>query len=258
MKYIKMVWNDIRKGENIDLYLTVILAISLTILSLVGFASNSLLPPLTLAVLALLSIASLVNRHQTNTLFERLEKIIGSFDVFPNQIKTNEFLTSYLRSKNIHVKKARFIEYSSDNIRPVIQELLEDGTDVHLLMQHPDSAISDYQKNKILQKMQGTHFDFSSSSGSLTMDYYKDIASIRGRVFDNELICVGWYTYDRRDNEKNEPEVWGHNNPTIVIESTDKGFSDILGMFDTVFENLLKNSETFECVRQRYAITKKV
>ena len=134
----------------------------------------------------------------------------------------------------------------------MILELLESGTKIHLLLQHPDGTISTYQKTKILHQIQSKEHDFAGYSHLLTISYYKDLASIRGRLFGNELVCMGWYTYDRRVNKRGEPEVWGHTNPAVIIESTDKSFGIMQGMFETVFNNLFNNSETFETVKQKY------
>jgi hypothetical protein len=71
-KFLKFIWNDITSGENIDQYLTIIAAFGISILNLVGFASQNSVTSLTLAVVGLLAISSLVNRHRINNLFDRL------------------------------------------------------------------------------------------------------------------------------------------------------------------------------------------
>lgn len=71
MKILQQIWHDIRQGENIDLYLTVLIAVALAILNLFGI-TDYLIGPITLAVLALLSISSLVNRRRLEDILERL------------------------------------------------------------------------------------------------------------------------------------------------------------------------------------------
>ncbi len=63
-KFVEQVWNDIRRGENIDLYVTILVATTVAILSILGFAVDKYLVPLTLATLALIAFTSLGNRNQ--------------------------------------------------------------------------------------------------------------------------------------------------------------------------------------------------
>jgi hypothetical protein len=63
MKALERIWNDVRRGENIDLYLTVVAAFGLGLLNLLGVAPQTLVTPITMAVLGLLAITSLGNRH---------------------------------------------------------------------------------------------------------------------------------------------------------------------------------------------------
>lgn len=63
MKIFQRIWDDIRSGENIDLYITVVVAISLATLNILGFAPQTLIAPITLAVLALIAISNLGTRH---------------------------------------------------------------------------------------------------------------------------------------------------------------------------------------------------
>jgi hypothetical protein len=72
MIILERIWNDVRKGENIYLYLTIVIAIGLSILNLFGLAPDTMVASLTLAVLGLLAITSLVNRYQIE---EQLNKI---------------------------------------------------------------------------------------------------------------------------------------------------------------------------------------
>lgn len=71
MKFIIRIWNEIRRGESLDLYITIALAIVLVILNLINFIPVSWLPPLNVAILALLAIAVLENRHRLDTLLEQ-------------------------------------------------------------------------------------------------------------------------------------------------------------------------------------------
>jgi hypothetical protein len=64
MHFLQKVWSDIRRGENIDVYVTALLAVALAVMNVIGLADAKLIGPLTLAVLALLSVAILGSRHR--------------------------------------------------------------------------------------------------------------------------------------------------------------------------------------------------
>jgi len=70
VRLVKDIWHDIRHGENIDLYLTVIAAIVVSILGLLNVTNTDLIISLTLAVLALLAFASLQSRQQIAKILE--------------------------------------------------------------------------------------------------------------------------------------------------------------------------------------------
>ena len=72
MKLLRRIWQDFRQGENIDLYLTVIVSIVLAVLNIVNVVPPSWIAPLNLSVLALLSFAILGNRYRIETILERV------------------------------------------------------------------------------------------------------------------------------------------------------------------------------------------
>ncbi len=91
MKLLHRIWDNIRKGENIDQYLTIVAALTLTILNLLGLSFQSYLAPFTLAVLALLAINGLGNRYKMDEILERQSKSIEKFFVenFPSTYESD-------------------------------------------------------------------------------------------------------------------------------------------------------------------------
>jgi hypothetical protein len=91
MKLLQRIWDDVRSGENIDQYLTIVAAIALTILNLAGVSLQSQLAPFTLAVLALLAINGLGNRFKMEELLNAKTESLDSFftDEFPPSYKTD-------------------------------------------------------------------------------------------------------------------------------------------------------------------------
>ena len=64
MKTLTQAWSEIKQGENIDLYLMVGAAFLVGAISLFGVTSSTLTTSVTLALLGLLAIATLKNRHE--------------------------------------------------------------------------------------------------------------------------------------------------------------------------------------------------
>jgi hypothetical protein len=84
VRFLKRVWEDIRQGESIDVYVSVVLAIVLAILSVIDIVPADWIASVTLAVLALLAVAILGNRY-------KLEGIRNHHRVLPIQAATREF-----------------------------------------------------------------------------------------------------------------------------------------------------------------------
>lgn len=76
MKFVRRVGQDVRHGDNIDLYVAVVAAVGVAILNVVGAASQALVASVTLAVLAVLATAAVVSRH-------RLEESVRSLKSEP-------------------------------------------------------------------------------------------------------------------------------------------------------------------------------
>lgn len=168
--------------------------------------------------------------------------------IYPDQNTANEQLLKYLSRSGI--TEAKFIEYDSASVNPVIYELLKKGTNIELLLQHPENSISEYQKTKIIHKLRDMDMEFHNFKKQLKIFFYKDKAALRGRLLDNNCLCYGWYTYDRRINHEEE-QVWGHENPTCILFSKDESFKIMKEHFDKVYINLKNNSETSEALSAR-------
>jgi hypothetical protein len=80
IRILEYIWDDIKHGENIDLYITVAIAIPLAIFSTLGLAQLSWTAPLTLTVLALFAISLLVNRRKMEAIQQHNEKLLWEFE----------------------------------------------------------------------------------------------------------------------------------------------------------------------------------
>lgn len=61
-------WQEVRRGENLDIYLTTAAAIVLAVLNLIGVTPTDKLIPVLLAVLGILAVSNLVNRDRLDRL----------------------------------------------------------------------------------------------------------------------------------------------------------------------------------------------
>lgn len=74
MRFLDGVFADLRAGKNLEVYLTLVVALVLLILDIFGFASTEALAAGTLATLALLAFSTLKNREQMQRLAEAAEQ----------------------------------------------------------------------------------------------------------------------------------------------------------------------------------------
>jgi ABC-type uncharacterized transport system YnjBCD permease subunit len=86
MRLLSTIWDDLRQGENIDLYLTIIAALIISGLNVAGIAPATLLPAITLAVLALLAITNLVNRHKLDDALQKQSSAQFFIENYPSSV----------------------------------------------------------------------------------------------------------------------------------------------------------------------------
>lgn len=133
-KILRRIWNDVRQGQNIDLYLTVFAAFGLVALNLLGIKTTDQISSITLAVLGLLAISMLGSRY-------RLEEIAGSLENEQSLLKPRtEFLSFEERGQNVSeiviVGISLIIIYSHLSF---FEKKLQQGCKLRFLLLDPDS-----------------------------------------------------------------------------------------------------------------------
>lgn len=78
MKFLRRAIEEIKQGENIDLYLTVIAAFVVVGISIFGIATSNIISSVTLAILGLIAIATLKNRHEFGEAIQGLAELRGN------------------------------------------------------------------------------------------------------------------------------------------------------------------------------------
>lgn len=136
MQMLEKIWADIRKGENIDLYLTVVVSLGVAALSLVGANVTPFIAPLTLAVLGLLAISSLVNRQRLEALTQRQLQSIGSF--FANEYPA-DFKAQLASGKHVWLVGVTLSRTIKNNYID-LEEKLRQGHNIRVLVVNPVGA----------------------------------------------------------------------------------------------------------------------
>lgn len=166
MQTLSRFWNDIRNFENLDLYLTVVVAVGLSLLNLLGTASDEFIQPLTLAVLGLLALTSLVNRHRIDDLHQALT---GSptdlfLEEFPEDLKSNLESASELWLVGVSLHRTINFNYA------ILERKLREGHKLRVLVVHPEGP--------------GVEMAVSRNYAR------REVAVTSGRIRDNlQLLC---------------------------------------------------------------------
>jgi hypothetical protein len=75
MRFLRRAWDDIRSGQNLDIYITALLSLIVAILGVSGIVNQSVISAAVLAVLALLLSSLLVARYQNDKIQSVLSKL---------------------------------------------------------------------------------------------------------------------------------------------------------------------------------------
>ncbi|MCP4366616.1 MAG: hypothetical protein GY797_00665 [Deltaproteobacteria bacterium] len=140
MNTLKQILSDIRRGENIDLFVTIAVSIVVGIIGLLGFATDQIFP-LTLAVLALLAFTNLKSRYQVEQLINKFDETsaatISLDEVFQ---ETPPVLQDRLRKAKSIFHNGITLVGTSNALLNVFSNCLDNDGQVRLLMVDPEST----------------------------------------------------------------------------------------------------------------------
>lgn len=126
MHFVKRLWNDIQHGQNLDIYITALVALVIAVFGVVGIASQNLISAAILAVLALLLSSLLTARHQNDKLQATLLKL-EAVQSSTGQIMTTGDDISELLQLLRQSKQAYFWGTTFTTHIPLLQQDLERG-----------------------------------------------------------------------------------------------------------------------------------
>jgi hypothetical protein len=132
------------------------------------------------------------------------------------------------------------LEYSAASVAGIFKTIIECSRvqKVRLLVYDPRKA-SDVQERRIRTSLEDLHYTCADrASLDLQIRCYEDGPSLRGRLYGDRFIAIGWYTFERRPGVHSENRIWGGHNPVLVASCTDPHGVTLKEMFDRAFEYL--------------------
>lgn len=137
MKIMRRIWDDTRRGENIDLYVAVPVAVILAIFGAIGVAPMSMIASLTLVILALISTSLLANRYAVRELTARLGQNPSSF--FYSDLSERDFETDLAASTDLWLVGVSLTTIIRLHF-PLFESKLRAGHTIKALLVNPQSA----------------------------------------------------------------------------------------------------------------------
>lgn len=171
LKGLQRAWEDIRRGENIDLYLTILVAFTLGVLNLFGLPEAPLVSSITLLVLGLLVASMLGIRHRLESISHDLK---GSNQPFLKSRKEIPSLEERGQdaSEIVMVGISLLVLYTN---RAFFESKLQQGCRLRFLLLDPTSqALETYV---LLSGQKGTLRDIANTFDALERLKEKELSS---------------------------------------------------------------------------------
>lgn len=147
MKLLQRIWDDIRQGENIDMYLTIAGALILSAVSLAGIAVGEKIAGVTLAVLALLAINTLVNRHKLDKILEQQTGREWFFQEYPPSVNEDIENAKELWLVGYHLIRTMM------NRAATFEAKLARNEKIKILILDPESEVTQYANESLYYPM---------------------------------------------------------------------------------------------------------
>lgn len=123
---LKKIWQDIRTGRNLDVFITMLIAVIVAILGVIGVTDQSIISSAILATLALLSVSMLLSRYQDEQIKNallRIENISSPSQAFFDDEFDRQALSVQIRKS----RKACLWGMTLWRTVPLLTESIEDG-----------------------------------------------------------------------------------------------------------------------------------
>ncbi|MDJ0799654.1 MAG: hypothetical protein QNJ51_23045 [Calothrix sp. MO_167.B12] len=248
MQFLRKVLIDVRQGENIDLYLTVIIAAGIAVANIFGLTSGTLVGSATLAVLALLVSSSLSNRHQTDQFFELLKSYVSENTLEQTGLVCVSDALEFenLKSRMVAARKRIIIfdNWVCENMiafEKVLCEASKRKVAIQIALLDPKSSFAiqrsldlgketDYVSNEV--KRNTREISMICKRNNLTnieLRYFSAFPSLQMYTFDNQaLICFYTYGIESQYVPQIHVDLTGKNNePTKIGRMLEENFRKV-------------------------------
>ena len=161
---------------------------------------------------------------------------------------------------NNNINHIKMIEFSSATVfKDIVMPMARRGTRIQLLICHPEKIHNLYQVERIQDTINKIHELIAEvfDKKNIEIRCYKKPASIRGRLYSDKAVCVGWYTYGSRviTGYKNlDPsilikrlpyDVFGDKNALIYADPKSQEGKLLESMFRDTFEDMWEDAVVF-------------
>jgi hypothetical protein len=221
---LRWVWKSLL--GNLDTLAVILVALGLSVFSVVGTASVRYVLSGTLAVLALLAFSVLRNRLTDEEMSRTLTRMSVTRNGALTQEEAYEELERYVSARRIH--SAILIQYSCTSARKLLKALLRSGAHVTVYIQDEGTAErvgSVEQAERVRSTVRFLRGELAGlfDSTKLSVRKYRTPCSVSAVKIDDQVLCMGWYTYehvedDTRNKEYRDDEVQisGHDVAAVM------------------------------------------
>lgn len=216
MKTIKRIIEDFKKGEEIDVYITLIFSIVITILSLSGYNLANYIGSLTIAIIALLTYSILKSRHQIKELISHTS--LDANNILLKDVPEEEIIERIKKTKEALIV-GPILQRTIKNHYSIYEELLQKEVSLRFLLVNPNNIASDIiairpyanvNVDRVKSEIQSTLASLENlkkeTSGNVqirTIDYpisfggfFLDSKSVQG------MIYLRFYPFKMRDRDR--------------------------------------------------------
>jgi hypothetical protein len=121
VSFLRRVSDDLRRGQNIELYVTVTLSLCIALLSVFDVVDIKVVSATTLAVLALLAVSGLATRHQSEEARRRVAQLASNLS---SDVPADRFLKTRMPALDKDIETAADIGLVGVTLTRTVRDLL--------------------------------------------------------------------------------------------------------------------------------------
>ncbi|MCA2828125.1 MAG: hypothetical protein IM461_01590 [Microcystis sp. M086S1] len=268
-RYLREVWNDILKGENLDLYIIIPTAL---VIGILNFASSTL-SAITLGILAMMAHSLLSNRKATNNVqssTKELKEATNNVQSSTNDLKAEIInFRKAINNGNLEIaqqdilyaelikwifqnktpEKITFIQHSGVLLRDkILAPLMRLNTKIILYQQcdqiwdrlnlggDTKDRISQIPRELYLRERNNRHDPNNCYNAHLYIKRFYSPASVRAVLVDSDVLIISWYVYSQ--DEQGRTNIKGSEYPGVMVFKETTEFNILKLILETICKDL--------------------